>query len=106
MPKTLDIYDREVERLTVHPEDIINSWIDAKPLFRFCDDGRPTSNCGCLTRVKRGNAPAATPKLTEAIRSDERIPTSRTRIRPEHLPVFAEWQRRIDKELNRKPPEE
>jgi len=57
---------------------------------------------GCLTMIRRTeDFRAETDELTEAIRTDERIPTSAMDITHESLPVFAEWQRRLDRELNR-----
>lgn len=69
---------------------------------------------GCLTQIRRDakdilpvinyvNIPycAITPDLTKEIALDTRIPDSPDRVGLEHLPVFAEWQRRLDKELNR-----
>jgi len=44
---------------------------------------------------------AYTDDLTERIRADERIPDDPDRITVAHLPVFAEWQRILDKELKR-----
>lgn len=56
---------------------------------------------GCLTTVRQGTHVAPTPELTEAIRADVRIPQDAHEITLEHLPVFAEWQRRLDTELER-----
>jgi hypothetical protein len=39
--------------------------------------------------------------LTKAIRADARIPEGPQWITVNDLPVFAEWQRRLDKELKR-----
>ncbi len=78
-------------------------------------DGR---KCGCLTTIRNagkvpyidgGGSPhkmpalAWTDDLTERIQADERLPKLPTEITVQHLPIFAEWQRRIDKELNREP---
>lgn len=38
-------------------------------------------------------------ELTHAIRSDDRIPENAREITLEHLPVFKEWQERLDKEI-------
>ena len=40
-----------------------------------------------------------TPELTKAIRKDPRIPKLPKNITVADLPVFAEWQRRLDKEI-------
>lgn len=59
--------------------------------------------CGCITMIRGSNFyVAATPELTAEIRSDERIPKNADLIRVEHLPVFAEWQRKLDIALDRK----
>ena len=97
-----DIYDAEVERLTANPGDIHDSWCKAKLLFRFATpDGhsglrRDGKDCGCLTMIRSSMGVAWTDELTAAIRADERIPDMTQRMTPAHLPVFAEWQRRID----------
>jgi len=71
-------------------------------------DGKP---CGCLTQVKLGHQQrmngelsplvAWTDELTAAIQADERLPNHPSRVTKESLPVFAEWQRRLDYELSR-----
>lgn len=107
----MDIYDKEIERLTAKPYEIQASWMGAEPLFAlvrpsdkkgvgYCPNG---AQVGCLTAVKFGNYEAWTPELTAAIRADSRIPSSTDDITVAILPVFAEWQRRIDKELGREP---
>lgn len=107
-----DVYDLEVERLTENPELIIESWKNAKPLFGFCTSSRHSfewepaaKECGCLTMVCNESGEAATDELTKLILADERLPISPSHITAENLPVFAEWQRKMDKLLNRKPPE-
>lgn len=111
----MDRYDEEVERLTEHPERIKGSWTAGMPLFAFCapngksSSGRPCDRrkCGCPSMVRSESifgSVAWTPELTTAIRADERIPRLANEIRPEHLPVFAEWQRKIDDALDRTPP--
>ncbi len=109
MEKVKDKYDLAVEYLTEHPDQIRGMWgsVGVRQhacLFQFANaigidapDG-----CGCLTQVKNGFASAATTQLTAEIRADSNIPEWPKDIRVEHLPHFASWQRRIDKELNRK----
>lgn len=74
-------------------------------LFQFAElewaTETPQGPCGCLTQIRGGQCVAETANLTEAIRADERIPMHYQSITPENLEVFAEWQRRIDKELGR-----
>lgn len=106
-----DKYDNAVEYLTKNPSEIERAWYDpfshvsSGCLFKFVT---PNGCCyfnriahGCLTSVRDGSI-AYTPELTEAIRADERIPMRGDNIEVKHLPVFAEWQRRLDKEFNRK----
>lgn len=118
-----DKYDLAIEYLREHPDEIRDAWSDgyggshpACCLFKAaspsgCANRAPhakgSAACGCLTLVRRGvddwemPQTAWTPELAEAIRTDERIPTSDKEITLDHLPVFAEWQRRIDRELGR-----
>ncbi len=98
-----DKYDEEIAKLTElchkqgNNDPIVNHWNQWTPLFQCVGDG----NCGCLTQVKKDYKEAATINLTKAIRADPRIPREPEYITIDDLPVFAEWQRRIDKELNR-----
>jgi hypothetical protein len=82
---------------------IWDAWTRATPLFdyvtkhgshRFNDGDK---KCGCLTQIRNGTSQAYCPILTKAIAADERIPKTEPYITPEHLPLFAEWQRAIDK---------
>jgi hypothetical protein len=60
------------------------------------DDGAKV--CGCLTQIRSdpNYYGAATMDLTNEIAADDRIPCNPYDITPEDLPVFAEWQRKID----------
>ena len=58
-----------------------------------------TRSCGCLTQIKTGQLVAYTEELTLAIQADNRIPRNSNTITKESLPVFAEWQRKADKEI-------
>lgn len=104
-----DKYDLAIEYLTEHPGEIDDAWgepqwHEAGCLFGYCaktaTDEVDGLICGCLTQVKHENMPALTEELTQAIRADTRIPRA-SDITVSHLPIFAEWQRRIDKELGR-----
>jgi hypothetical protein len=108
-----DIYDKEVERLTENPKLIHDAWMfgeDHSPLFDcVCKSrGMNDETFGCLTQIrnhKRGVVDiffptvAETEELTKEIRKDRRIPKDAEDIRPKHLPIFAEWQRKLDKTL-------
>lgn len=110
----MDIYDREVARLTASPELIFQSYSPYKndhklsPLFYFTSpNGQYDGVHGCVLQIRfdRGNAP--TKKLTKAIRSDNRFPEIPDWcLHPTYLPLFAEWGRHIDKELGRIPPQD
>lgn len=114
-----DAYDDAVEYLTANPADIKSAWLVPPPwtsaeiaqahcLFghvtpdRQCMfDGR---ECGCITQIRGIEMSACRGDLTIAIREDSRLPDFSNDIKVEHLPIFAEWQRRLDRELNRTPP--
>lgn len=102
-----DAYARMVEYLTAHPNEIYKAWQNiyahwCGPLFYYCGTGLA---CGCLTQIRlHPFRVAQTDELTLAIRADDRIPKHGNDIRPEHLPTFSAWQRRIDRELGRTPP--
>lgn len=115
-----DKYDEAIAYLTKHPDAIQDAWqagdvheeagclfVAVAPEHQLYGHSVPFTSggdCGCLTTIRCGDsrfALAWTKELTEAIRADERIPKDPDDITVEHLPIFAEWQRRIDKELNR-----
>lgn len=110
-----DKYDKAIDYLTKNPDQIWANW--ACPsittggcLFQFATpNGHARHNetiYGCLTTIRSSEGHpfgglAYTPELTEAIQADERIPECGRKIKVEDLPVFAQWQRHIDRELNR-----
>jgi hypothetical protein len=71
-------------------------------LFELCEDDNNDGLCGCLTQVKDNQYPAQSHYMTRLIRDDDRIPNLPTKITKKSLPVFAEWQRRMDRAWNRK----
>lgn len=107
-----DKYDDDIADIMSEVEgglsfsQVVNAhWCAVSPLFQYATpsdtrlrpDGR---GCGCLTMIRKfPDCCAWTEELTEEIRSDERIPFSACTVTPEDLPVFAEWQRRLDKEI-------
>lgn len=105
-----DKYDIAIEYLTEHPEEIYATWSTPSGSPHGClfQMVTPSGNyqtpewnsdqCGCLTQVKYTSYPAWTSELTDEIRDDERIPSLRN-ITVADLPVFAEWQRRLDREI-------
>ena len=105
-----DKYDEAIAELMAVDErkwerEVLRAW-DAPSrdgvgcLFQFAGISGLISGrvCGCLTQIRAepGFYAAATPDLTDAIAVDERLPSSPRDITPEDLPVFAEWQRKID----------
>ena len=105
MTQQKDAYDEAIEYLTAHPNEILDAWDypARKPggvLFSIVSKNNAMC-CGCLVQIAGCAFKAQTPELTAAILADKRIPTNRESIRVEDLPVFAEWQRRIDHELGR-----
>lgn len=122
-----DKYDEAVAYLTEHPEDIAEAWqipvfrtpskvAQAHCLFAYVtptgkeQGNRPDAKeCGCLTQIQAsgpqgdndGEFCAWTDALTDAIQADHTIPTDIESVRVEDLSTFANWQRRIDKELCR-----
>jgi hypothetical protein len=107
----MDAYQQAVEFLTENPKNILGAWSkpDERPggcLFRIAaDSDHDWMDCyGCLTGIRNIGNKAQTAELTQAIRNDSRIPGFAD-LAPEHLPVCAGWQRRIDHLLGRKPPE-
>lgn len=108
----MDAYDHMVAYLTDNPDQIHDAWNIptghvAGALFAPLGSGCEA----CLTqlRVRNSYSPGylygtAGLAIAEEVRLDERIPSNGNGITLKHLPIFAEWQRRIDKELNRVPP--
>lgn len=105
-----DKYDKAISYLKEFPSEIFPAWRDPSThvcgcLFQYANyNGEFNMHVkyGCLTQIRGTNYKvAATDKLTNEIRQDERIPDSYDRITVDNLHVFAEWQRRLDKELNR-----
>lgn len=88
-----DIYDAEIARLSANPDDIYDSWVAGKPLFAVLP-----GTCVCLT-ILRNCSWSPKDKIQTAIKSDERIPKHVQDIKVSDLPVFAEWQRRLDATL-------
>jgi hypothetical protein len=109
-----DRYDKQIARLLAAPDfraAVEEEWSSAKGLFAFVTPDRYTHTSengvpyGCLTMIRQQyngghyRYEAYTDELTEAIRADDRLPRDVDEIEPRHLPVFAEWQRRIAREL-------
>lgn len=122
----MDKYDEAIEWLVEHADErirgesvIYRAWDDpyadghclflcATPTGHYAFRG-DLNDCGCLTQI-RGSLleiyHAWTPELTAAIRADERIPVcieEISNLRGEELRAalqpFAEWQRKLDREI-------
>lgn len=109
----MDKYDAQIAKLLASENfkaTVFSDWVNGLGLFEFVspDGHRPAESeatCGCLTMVRLGigyafgkdNQPSD--KLTKEIRADVRIPKMLSEVEPEDLPVFAEWQRRLDEEI-------
>lgn len=97
-------YEAEVERLSVmSPERIYDVWntgaLNENSLF-----GNIKCLGCCLTEAKYSSHYHTSPvadNLVEMIRADDRIPNplDTETIDPSVLPVFQEWQERIDREF-------
>ena len=100
-----DKYDKAIAHLTEHPEKILVAWGSAPVrgskaevrgvLDMRCLFAATAPYCGCLTQIRAGSK-GPTPELTAAIRAAHRIPSDECEITVDDLPVFAEWQRKID----------
>lgn len=99
-----DKYDEAIEYLNEHPDEIKFAWDlewngkihPAACLFMYAG---PDCSCGCLTQIRGSTCGyrAVTPELTNRIRNDERLPDKLSLVTLEHLPLFAEYQREVDK---------
>lgn len=116
-----DKYDRAIEYLTKHPEDLFMSWLfpernTAGCLFAMASKtGGNVPGVGCLTTIKNGTdydgvdrVVEGRPDLTQRIRDDPRIPVTSSSARRDKFSIpaesylaLAEWQRILDKELGR-----
>ena len=117
MPEIADKYDHAITYLTRNPMEIVPAWQSWNSHPAGClfapvipilknREGYPGSQrrpdgkmCGCLTEIRRGSSLAWTDELTEAIQADNRIPALPYSVRVENLRAFAEFQRRLDREL-------
>lgn len=96
-------YDAQINRLTKEPRLIPHEWGIGRGLFNFASDSNAATHtdCGCITMIRTGKYRAYTngrpdEALTAEIAADVRIPKDAADITPEHLPVFKEWQERLD----------
>lgn len=119
----MDKYDRAIAFLTENPNLIHKTWnnagysvddiasrermtyaqAEATCLFVMASmNGQHRRNCGCLTQIRAWTDYGSEwPDLTKEIKADIRIPTRGEHIEVGHLKVFADYQRRIDREYGR-----
>lgn len=100
-----DKYDEAVDFLTANPDKINDAWNDPRTVEGGClfqvagNQPNFTSNHGCLTQIRSEPTiyKAQTPELTAEILADDRLPNQQggQDITVKHLPVFAEWMRRL-----------
>lgn len=112
----MDKYAKAIEFLTERPNEIYAAWSSPRNhfagcLFQYASPRGGLSDCpvmlkssGCLTQIRSFNGDRVVhgrTDLTEQILADTRIPKHESKITLDTLPVFAEWQRILDKELGR-----
>src|SRR6187402_3166922 len=98
-------YDKQIEHLTKYPAEIPLHWGQGVGLFKVIGAGLGL-HAGCLTTIRDAD-PLVMDKayingvidedITNAIKNDERLPKKNLDIKIEHLPIFKEWQEKIDK---------
>jgi len=116
----MDIYEKAITYLTNHPTRIPEVWDDPKSHFSgvlfqavtpsgYSEENLEGLFCGDICEIHSFMAHGWTEVLEEAIAQDHRIPKLFAnnnfvpKITVDMLPVFAEWQRKIDAILMRKP---
>lgn len=93
-------YDEQIVKLTANPGQIASEWSFAIGLFKMVGN---KGAAGCLTMIRTDPEGwkalinnKIDEKLTQEIANDERIPKDSSDITIESLPVFKEWQEKID----------
>jgi hypothetical protein len=116
--KVVDKYDLAIDYLSRHEDEIIAAFLhpsthSAGFLFAYLSPPLAESPetaelpdgkiCGCPLLVHRNSAfyGAWSKEMTEALRSDSRLPNSIAEIRACHLPRFAAYQRWADRTFRR-----
>lgn len=98
-------YDEQIELLTKHPQEIEYHWCSGTGLFKIINDSENhIRDAGCLTTIRKHPEMnkayikgVVNEELTREIAADTRIPFDNKDITVQDLPVFKEWQERIDK---------
>lgn len=116
----MDLYDKALSYFQDHPDRIQDVWDDPKShyagvLFQavtpsgYSEENDEGLFCGDICEIRSFLAHAWTESLENAINADPRIPKLYAnnnylpKMSLDTLQVFAEWQRKIDVELDRKP---
>jgi hypothetical protein len=117
-----DKYDDAIEWLVNRPQLIVEQWSKAgsggnhggQSLFHYCDapGSKYAAACGCLTMIRNGTGKVinvdgtVNTQLSKDIKADNRLPRLIDDIKDLRgddlraaLQPFAEWQRRLDKEI-------
>jgi len=116
----MDLYDKAISYLHDNPDKVQEVWDDPKSHFSgilfqsvtpsgYSEENSDGLFCGDICEIRSFLAHAWTETLEEQINADPRIPKLYAnndflpKMSIDTLKVFAEWQRKIDVELNRKP---
>lgn len=106
-----DKYMLAARYLSEHPDQIGGAWVCPPSGAEFLEQRHQLFKLVvpgglCLTQLRdcgvHGDSiedDDCPPAFAAAIAGDTRIPIASSDIRPEDLPVFVEWQRRLDAEL-------
>lgn len=95
-----DKYDLAIEFLKQAPATMIGeAWQDPEHHEAGCLFMWANKSAGCLTQIRKHDCYLDGTPLVAEISKDERIPKNWDEITVEILPFFAEWQRRLDREL-------
>jgi hypothetical protein len=103
-------YDAQIAKLTKNPKLIPIEWQMGNGLFKVIGNNQiDDCHAGCLTTIRDADPSVMDkayingeydPVLTKQIRDDNRLPRYVRDITVEMLPVFKEWQEKIDKMQN------
>lgn len=108
----MDIYDREIERLTLlceknnESEILVEAWSfgpSHSPLFDGITAQRKYSPCATQLKVGFGYS-KVDPEISHMIESDPTIPSYSNNLALSQLPTFAKIQRLVDKQTGREVP--
>lgn len=94
-------YDEQIKYLTERPHAITTHWASGSGLFKMIAPFSVGSGCLTMIRDSPNSCKAfikgkVDEKITAEIAADERIPKKYWDIKVEDLPVFKEWQEKID----------